>query len=393
MTLASSESEWPSVGMDNPHKTPITEPLGDGPEAWFEGPDIVTALRIYDGDREYPLPRKATFTLGASRSCDVAIPGSGLSALHCAFVRKGTRLHVIDQDSTNGMYSSGRRVEALDLYPGDTFTAAPLTFIAMNDEMCARRRIIADIIGSFTPTPDRILVDAVKTSPSLLLTGETGCDLDRLARSIHAVSLRRSRALVEISEVPTDRGAQREILKRATRSTLVINLDAIEPPLDPTFCSMVFASEYNVRAIVLAPTPAVARKLLAIDDMERLQHIWIRPLCMRPGDVPHLLASILAEREATFRLIDLTQPNHDALCSHDWRDNFIGLRSVVDRLIEISRVDGWEKMNWLERSAALGTPKTTLYEWFSGLRLTSPLFAARSSPEPCTSKCTLDSRG
>jgi hypothetical protein len=292
-------------------------------------------------------------------------------------VRKGTRLHVIDQDSTNGMYSNCRRIEALDLYPGDTFTAAPLTFIAMNDEMCARRLIIADIVGTFAPTPDRILVDAVKTSPPLLLTGETGCDLDRLARSIQAISLRRSRALVEIARVPADRGAQREILKRAARSTLVINLDSIDTPLDPTFCSMVFAPEYNIRAIVLAPTPSAARKSLAIDDMERLQHIWVRPLRMRPGDVPHLLANILAEREATFRLVDLTQPNHDALCSNGWRDNFAGLRSVVDRLIEISRVDGWEKLNWLERSAALGIPKTTLYEWFSGLGLTSPLFAAR----------------
>jgi hypothetical protein len=384
MTLAASKSEWPPVGMDNPEdtsaspKTPIkTEPLGESLDPWFEGPDIVTALRIFDGDREYPLPRKATFTLGASRSCDIAIPGSGLSALHCAFIRKGTRLHVIDQDSTNGVYSNGRRVEVLDIYPGDTFTAAPLTFLAMSDEMCARRQIIADIVGNFTPTPDRILVDAVKTSPPLLLTGETGCDLDRLARSIHAVSLRRGRALVEIAGLSTERNAPRELLKRAARSSLVINLDTIETPLDPAFCSMMFSPEYNIRVIVLASTPTIARKLLALDDLEQLQRIWVRPLRMRPGDVPRLLANILAEREASFRLVDLTQPNQDALCSHDWRDNFSGLRSVVDRLIGISRVDGWEEMNWLERSAALGIPKTTLYEWFSGLGLTSPLFAAR----------------
>jgi len=374
------------MAPDDPSSSPTTptktEPLGEGTEVWFEGPDVVTALRVYDGDRDYSLPRKATFTLGASRSCDLAIPGSGLSALHCLFVRKGTRLHVIDQDSTNGMYSSGRRVAALDLYPGDTFTTAPLTFIALNDEMRARRPIIADIVGcNFTPTPDRILVDAVKTSSPLLLTGESGSDLDRLARAIHAVSLRRSRAFVEIAGVPADRGVQREILRRATRSTLVINLEAVEAPLDSTFCSMVFASEYNIRTIVLAPTPTVARRLLAIDEMERLQHIWVRPLCMRPGDVPHLLANILAEREAAFRLVDLTQSNHAALCSHDWRNNFIGLRFAVDRLIEISRVDGWEEMNWLERSAALGIPKTTLYEWYSGLRLTAPLFASGRSPE------------
>jgi hypothetical protein len=195
--------------MDSPDdanaspKTPAkTEPLGELLEPWFEGPDVVTALRIYDGDREYPLPRKATFTLGVSRSCDIAIPGSGLSALHCGFVRKGTRLRLIDQDSTNGLYNNGRRVDALDLYPGDTFTAPPLTFIAMNDEMRVRRLVIADIVGNFRPTPDSILVGAVKTLPPLLLTGEPGCDLDRLARAIHAVSFRRSRALIEIVKKP-----------------------------------------------------------------------------------------------------------------------------------------------------------------------------------------------
>jgi hypothetical protein len=275
------------------------------------------------------------------------------------------------------MYAGGRRVELIDLYPGDTFTAAPLTFLAMNDEMRARRMIIADLIGDASPTPDRILVDAVKSSHPLLLAGERGCDLDRFARAIHAISLRRGRAMVEIAGLPADRKAQREILKRAERSTLVIDLHAIETPLDPTFCSMAFSPDYHIRVIVLAATQAAARKLLPVEETERLQHIWVRPLGMRPGDVPHLLDHILMEREATFRLADLTPQNHEALCRHDWRDNFIGLRLAVERLIQISRVDGWEAMNWQERSVALEIPKTTLYEWYSGLGLASPLFAAR----------------
>ncbi len=388
MTLAVNECEWPSVGMDTDDtnaspKTPVqTEPLAEvAREERFEGPDLVTAVRVYDGDREYPLPPKATFTLGASRSCDVAMPGSGLSALHCAFVRKGTRLRVIDQHTTNGTFSDGRRVDAFDLHPGDTFTAAPLTFIAMNDEMRAQRPIISDIVGTrFTPTPDRILVDAVKSMQHLLLTGETGCDLDRLARAIHAVSARRSRPLVEIAEPPGDRAMQREILKRAARSSLVINLEAIEAPLDPTFCSMALSPDFHIRVIVLAPTPTVARELLAIESMERLHQIWVRPLGMRPGDIPGLLDRMIAERQATFRLADLAPQNQDVLCSYEWRDNFIGLRLAAERLIAISRVHGWEAMSWQERSAALGIAKTTLFEWFGGLGLTSPLFAARVFP-------------
>lgn len=369
--------------LDASPKTPVqTEPLGEEQrEAWFEGPDLVTALRVYDGNREYPLPRKETFTLGASRSCDLALPGSGLSALHCSFVRKGTRLRLIDQHSTNGTFSGGRRIEEIDLHPGDTFTAAPVTFIAMNDDLRAQRPIIADIVGTrFTPTPDRVLVDAAKNADHLLLTGEPGCDLDRLARAIHAVSLRRSRKLVEIAELPTDREQQREILRRAARSTLVIDLDEFDAPVDPTFSSMAFSPDFHIRVIVLATTSTVARKLLPSEEAERLHPIWIRPLAMRPGEVPDLLDRMLVERQAQFRLDDLTPASRDALCGHDWRDNFIGLRLAADRLTAISRVSGWEAMSWQERSSALGAPKTTLFEWFSALGLTSPLFAARRLP-------------
>jgi pSer/pThr/pTyr-binding forkhead associated (FHA) protein len=361
-----------------PPETPVkTKPLSEEKrEAWFEGPDVITAIRIYDGDREYSLPSKPAFTLGASRHCDLALLDSDLSALHCAFVRKGAMLRVIDQNSTNGVFFRGRRVESFDINPGDTFSAAPLTFIAMNDEMRKQRPILSDIVGlNFKPSPDRVLVDAVMTSHHFLLTGETGCDLDRLARAIHAVSLRRTRALVELSELPAERAAQREILRRAERSTLVIDLGAAEQPFDPTFCAMAF-SHHQIRIIVLASTPAVARRLIAIEDIEQLQHIWIRPLGTRPGEIPKLLDRMLVERGAQFRLADLTACNYAALCNYDPRDNFIGLRLIADRLTAMSRIAGWDTMNWSERSAALGLPKTTLYDWCRSLGLSSPLFAA-----------------
>src|SRR5215475_11551085 len=91
-------------------KTPVkTRPLGELQRStWFDGPDVVTALRVLDEDLECSLPHGPAFTLGASRRCDVTIPGRDLSALHCAFVRKGRALRVHDEDSTNGMYFGGR---------------------------------------------------------------------------------------------------------------------------------------------------------------------------------------------------------------------------------------------------------------------------------------------
>jgi hypothetical protein len=366
----------PADALPGPSTPARTQPLDEAQrEAWFEGPDVVTALRIYDGDVEYELPRQATVTLGASRRCDVHVPDRGLSALHCLLERKGGRFRVHDQHSTNGLFSWGRRVETCDVYPGDTFTPAPLTFLAMNEEMRAQRPIIAEIIGTgFSPSPDRILAEAVKHAPPLLLTAEPGCETDRLARAIHAVSLRRSRPVVEIAGVPADRARQREILKRAARSTLVIDLYRAAAPLDPAFCSMVFSRDHHVRVIALAPSRDAARRMLAIEHPEHLQHIWIRPLGLRPGDIPDLLDRMLAAHGSPRRLADLTQGNRDVLCVWEWRDNLAGLRAAADRLDAIARVPGWEAMDWRERAVATGIPKSTLHDWFATLGLTLPLF-------------------
>ena len=364
---------------DGPSKTPVnTKPLDDAQRgAWFEGADTIVAFREYDGDLELELPRKGTFTLGASHRCDLAVPGRDLSAVHCLFEFKGGgRLRLHDHRSTNGTYVAGRRIEVVDLDPGDTFTCAPVTFMALNEVMRLHRPRIASLVGSgFTPSPDNVLTNAVKTSNHLLLTGELGSDLDQLARSIHAVSLRRSRTLVEISDVPSERAKQRDVLRDAARSTLVIDLARLNEPLDPTFCSMAFSPDYRIRVVVLAPTTGHARKLLPNDFTEQLQSIWLRPIAMRPGDIPALFESLLVERQASFRISDLTAQNRAALSRCEWRDNFIGLRLAADRLVAISKIRDWNEMDWRERGLVLGVAKSTLYDWFLYVGLSMPIFS------------------
>jgi hypothetical protein len=349
-------------------------------DVWLDGPDDVTALRVYDGEDEYELPPKEVLTLGASRSCDLSIRGRGLSARHLMLERKDHRLRVHDLHSTNGTFFGGRRVDIFDLYPGDTFTSAPVTFLAMNNEMRAHRPIISDIVGTgVAPSLDRILVDAVKPPGHLLITGEPGCDLDRLARVIHAVSLRRGRDLVHVAELPADRAQQREIVKRAARSTLVIDLDPNAQPLDPAFCAMVLSADHHVRVIVLASSARLARRLLPAEHVDRMQQICIRPLSARPGAIPALLDRVLAERGSSLRVADLTPHNRAALSAWEWRDNFIGLRTAAERLAAIARVPDWEAMDWRERAAATSIPRSTLHDWFTALGLALPLFE-RVSP-------------
>jgi hypothetical protein len=176
--------------------------------------------------------------------------------------------------------------------------------------------------------------------------------------------------------VPEDRSRQRAILKRAARSSLLIDLYQVEAPLDPAFCSMAFSRDHHVRPIVLAPSRDAARRLLPMEDPEHMQHIWLRPLGMRPGDIPDLLDRMLAERASPRRITDLTPRNRDALCTWEWRDNLAGLRAAADRLAAIARVPDWDGLDWRQRAVATSIPKSTLHDWFTSLHLTFPLFAS-----------------
>jgi hypothetical protein len=341
--------------------------------AWFQGLDLVTALREYNGDAEHALPRERTkFSIGSGPDCDIAISGPYLSALHCIVERRGNRLRVHDQDSRNGTFFAGRREPTFDLGAGEAFTAASTTFLAMNDEMRRHRPAFVDIIGTdATPSPDDLLVAAVRGT-NILITGKPGCDQASLARGVHAVSLRRSLPIVEISELPATRAEQRELIDRATRSTLVIAFAPRPARLDPTLCSMLLSSSFQIRLIAIAPTAAVATEALGIDATGPMQHVWLRPLASRSGEILDLLDRMFAERGAALRVSELAQENQAALQSYAWPENLAGLRQAADRLEALVRAKA------LRRAAdALAMSKSTLHHWLDRLGLSLPL--ARST--------------
>lgn len=372
---ASDRARVPSTPVRTP---PLDEAQG---EAWYEGDDAIVALREYDADREYELSiGTRSFRLGGSRSCEVSVPGRGLSAIHCLLERRGRQFLVHDQQTTNGTIHDGRKIAMIDLNPGDRFTAQPVTFVALNSEMRMQRPVLVEILGSgFAPwSPDKLMIEAAKGLGNLLITGEAGCDHDQLARAIHAMSLLRNRPLVECTAIPADRASQIALIKRAGRSTLMLTLTDRMAPVDPTFCSMLFSASYRVRVIAIAPTQASARRVLPGESVDQMQHVWLRPLGVRAGELPVLLDRLLGARDAPVRLLHLTPANRERLVAHEWRGNWDELRVAADRLTAIARIADWERRDWRERASALGIPKSTLYDWYKALRLTRPLFQAHS---------------
>jgi hypothetical protein len=360
--------------------SPKTKTLPDSQRGpWLEHPDEVTTLRIYGSSAEFKLPASVKrFTLG-SKDCDVTINDPSISKTHCLLERRGGALRVFDESSHNGTFFDGRRLTTFDVRPGNTFTVASTRLIALNDEMCAAYSSLADILGAEDEqnanvgdaTPSELVLMATGGAHVLIL-GEPGCDQDRLARTLHAISLRRTRDLVELADVPSDRALQREILDRASRSTLVMSITGETPVMDGTFASSLFSPTYQIRVVALAPTTSKAAAVLGKENMQTMRTLSLRPVSMRVAAIPRLLDYMFMQRETPLRVSDLTRTNQQALQAYAWPENLDSLREAADRLAVIGRAPSM-------RSAAesLQLPRTSLEYWFfDKLGLTNPLVGA-----------------
>jgi hypothetical protein len=281
-------------------------------------------------------------SLGGSSQCTISIPGRGLSARHCLLERRKHKLRLHDLDSSHGTFVRGRRLEgSADLSPGDMFTARPMTFVCLNAEMRRHRPTLFEILGPGAPrSPDWVMIQAATDSGPLLLTGEAGCDIDRLAHAIHAMSLRRNQTPVEVATAPPDRAAQVALVQQASRTSLILPLADDGAPLDPHFASMLFDVSSRVRLIALASSPDIARRALTDARVERMQHIEVRPLAYRGCEINKLLDRRFRECGFNRRAADLTRMNQDALKGYDWPDNFDELREIADAIIAHATLGG-----------------------------------------------------
>lgn len=352
--------------------------------AFLDGPDVVTALRLFGTRVEFALAREAkVFTIGASPDRDVALPDGYLSRLHCVLERRGPMMRVVDQNSHNGTFFLGRREQAFELRPGDLFTAGPFTFLAVNDEMRAAYPTLVGILG---PEEDQYMSppESAEVSPSaivvlatagrnILLTGGPGCGQEELARTIHMISLLRGRDVVVVDRVPADRAGQREILDRASRSTLILKVEADSPVMDPAFTSSVFSTSYRIRVVAIAPTVDKANAVLTEDNVRQMRSVHLPSLAFRTNLVPPLLDHRLAELASPLRFSEMTLANQDALRAFGWPNNLDDLRLAAQRLHAIATERSLRKA-----AEVLGLAHSTLHHWCTQVGVTTPLLGSRS---------------
>jgi FHA domain/Sigma-54 interaction domain len=326
-----------------PVPTPELPPIDDG----HIGPALypATYLGELDAAGEWPFPLDVSrAVLGGSRKRDggdvtISIPGRGLSATHCLIERRATSVRIYDQHTTNGTYVGDTRVvTSWDIRIGDKFSPRPLTLFLMDDAMQAYRGTLGEILGTgFPPSPDALLTDVVRQASHVLITGDEGCGQELLAKAIHEMSPRRSHAMQEISEVPSDRAEQGALVRRLSkpRTTVVLAIKRKGGlPLDPTFASTLYSPSYGVRVIALAATEEDAAHALPQQLLRQSYHINLRPLAYRVGEIDHLLDRMFTVRGAPhLRAADLLAGNQDALRAYSWPKNLTQLHKVAELII------------------------------------------------------------
>jgi pSer/pThr/pTyr-binding forkhead associated (FHA) protein len=346
---------------------------------WTQGPETVTALAVEGEDRLHELPpTKFIITVGSQSDRDVVLPGTFISRHHCDIQRRGPRTYVVDADSKNGIVVGDRVEKEFELHPGDRFKiAGRLTVVALNDAMRRQMALFGQLVcreserrekgGQERPSPLDVLAIGLDVAP-VLITGEAGCDHDRLARALHEVSARRSHEIVTLASAPDDRKTQRAIIDAASRSTLIIAIDKATPQLDATFASMLFDRSYNIRIIALATDVATATRVLGADIVGRMNKIALRSIAFRPTVIPWLFDEILRERGSTLHVAALTEPNRKALEDADWKGNFAEMREVADWLIALHETGSI-------RAAAerISVPRATLARRLSNIGIDVPL--------------------
>lgn len=303
--------------------------------------DAVTALRIVGTKLpELPLPpEKRIFNLGSDDHPDIDIRVSSrlakgderaeehVSRVHLQIQRKGSRLWIIDQDSTNGTFIKDRREREGVIAAGDTFRVGDdVTLLAMDDQMRLLRPTVRWVLGFDAHAYVDAMLAVIASGDPLLLIGPPACEQRYLAEQVHATSARRALGFVAIA-APLSERDQAGGLATASHGTVYMNLEAFSR-VPAWFVGHLFGATYHVRPVIAAPSVEVARKHLGDLNMSRLRVITIPPISDRKADVPGILNSLFrqAPLKSEREIAELGDSRIDRLKAFDWPDNFDDLR-------------------------------------------------------------------
>ena len=326
--------------MDQPDAT--APPAASTPFDAKAPPDLpirmITRLVVVGENIQLDLPpEQERFTLGAAPSpaVDLTLHGEMVSRLHAVLTRKGAKLQVVDQRSTNGTFFRGHRDPDFELSPGEVFEVSRrVKLLALDPGLAILRHRLLWGVGLRNRAAADAAVQVIAANAPLLLLGPRGCEQHALAAEIHRRSAFSDRDFVVAPWTFSSRAEQDLVLARGTRGTVFVDLTRTAPPLPAHFVTGLFA---DCRPIIAAPSRD--RAFDALDTYaHRLQAIELATPAERPEDIPRLLEALVIEEHERAGGGDLLPfsalgaANLDGLKAHAWPEHFNELRAQAKRL-------------------------------------------------------------
>jgi two-component system, NtrC family, response regulator GlrR len=292
--------------------------------------------------------------LGSSPRCDVLIRDPYVSPVHCGIARRADgRLIVRDRGSRNGTIVDGQPVIVAELRPGSYLTIGRTTLVAIGGP----RRGACATIDAFRRDP--VVRDAIARAAAghALITGEPGTGKRLLARLVHEASkpsgplvtmrcaaVPRSLAANELFGNNASRGEARFLDENAELSSVdqttgflaearggTVILDEIGELPGDVQQRLARALELGLHddVRIIATTSANVSRLQELRDRFAFE-LALPPLRERVGDIPQLVASMLAEHGRT-----VSADAWRELTAYTWPGNLRELRAAVERAVRL----------------------------------------------------------
>ena len=107
-------------------------------------------LVMFKGDgtrRDFPVVKPRT-VIGRTNSCDLRIPVPDVSRKHCELVLEDDELVLRDLESSNGTFCNDKRVQEIELEPGDNVMVGPVKFVVQIDGEPAEVTTVPTVLGA-----------------------------------------------------------------------------------------------------------------------------------------------------------------------------------------------------------------------------------------------------
>ena len=331
-----------------------------------------------------------TIGRGGDVEVDLVVADRLLSRHHATFELDDLgRVHLVDNQSRNGCFVDGARVQRRRLEPGDVVRVGVTVFVVDHDDRMqlpevravGRRDRLVGCSRAFTQLEEAVDT-AAQTGAAVVVTGEAGSGKSLVASEIHLRS-RREGSAIALSCRGTTPLAPRDLVGSddgggffgaAEDGTLILDeVDLLPPELQDVLRIALREGTYRPEggeerpftARVVATTSAgldaaVSAGVFAAElrDLLSQREIELPPLRDRRVDIPLLLRHFLALEEPD-RPFDWSATCLEKLLVHHWPKNLRELRQISRRMLLVDDDVVTLRSAHLPQEILAAAPRTT----------------------------------